>query len=110
MDATFTAEILQARVDQLVVENKSLKAKLAESRVRDLEIEVADLTLALAQSQDLKRTCECSEDDQCMFARERDEARIEAKRLARAVVTSRFTSGDGEDPMPMAREILARGK
>lgn len=30
---------------------------------------------------DLKRTCECGEDDQCMFARERDEARREVERL-----------------------------
>lgn len=43
-------------------------------------------TLVMAKAEiellrDIKRTCQCSESDQCMFARERDEARAEIERL-----------------------------
>jgi hypothetical protein len=44
-----------------------LKRQLAEDYLAS-KAEIERLT-------DLKRTCQCSEDDQCMFARERDECR-----------------------------------
>ena len=51
MDASFTAEILQARVDQLETENKSLKAKLKNIYGND------DLAPYVAQDATGKRHC-----------------------------------------------------
>ncbi len=50
-------------------------------KILSLEAERDRLAEENERLRDLKRTCECGEDEQCMFARERDEARAEAERL-----------------------------
>jgi len=52
--------------------------RLRSENASDIELEAAN---EIERLRDIKRTCECSLEDQCMFARERDEALEEVGKL-----------------------------
>lgn len=59
-----------------MTEYEALKTGLAAARVR-----IAELQTTIAELQTIKRTCECSLEDQCVFASERDEAMKDTGRM-----------------------------
>lgn len=80
--------------------------------VLELGVQLEEQQEEIKRLTDLRRTCQCSEEDQCMFARERDEARAElskhvgeldeCRRLLRAIVAERT----GETHAGLVRVVI----
>ena len=92
LDALCEAATLPAPCDytrcRCVAAMPALAAELREAR--------ADLATVSATSQ---RGCDCTDDEACRFARERDEARAEAERL-RGLLYGREVYVHGPDGVP----------
>ena len=76
---------LQRTIEVCAVDYAAVMEKIGVESIASVPDILDELRAEVERLKNLRRPCECSEDDQCMFAKERDGALQEVDRLRGAV-------------------------